>query len=115
MVTSAYCSLISSLIVRGSLPMHALIVTKTSFSKSSLSTAALIGTGLLLGVSGHVFAQNTVSDADTQETMVVVGSRTPTQISQIPGAVWVIDKEMLQQQTRNGADLKTALGRLVPG
>lgn len=43
------------------------------------------------------------------------GSRTPTQISQIPGAVWVIDKEMLQQQTRNGADLKTALGRLVPG
>ncbi|PMR67572.1 TonB-dependent receptor [Halomonas heilongjiangensis] len=52
---------------------------------------------------------------DMQDTMVVVGSRTPTQISQIPGAVWVIEKEELQQQVETGADLKTALGRLVPG
>ncbi|TFH86178.1 TonB-dependent receptor [Billgrantia azerbaijanica] len=52
---------------------------------------------------------------EVQETMVVVGSRTPTQISQIPGAVWVIDKEQLQQQIESGADLKTALGKLVPG
>ncbi|MFP3440958.1 hypothetical protein R0K18_24800, partial [Pantoea sp. SIMBA_133] len=78
----------------------------------SSSTAALIGTGLLLGFSSNVFAQNTTSgstlNANAEDTMVVVGSRTPTQISQIPGAVWVIDKEMLQQQTRNGADLKTA-------
>lgn len=85
----------------------------------SSSTATLIGTGLLLGFSGAVFAQNTTSgstlNANAEDTLVVVGSRTPTQISQIPGAVWVIDKEMLQQQTRNGADLKTALGQLVPG
>lgn len=52
---------------------------------------------------------------DVQDTMVVVGSRTPTQISQIPGAVWVIEKEELQQQVDAGADLKTALGKLVPG
>lgn len=51
---------------------------------------------------------------DVQDTMVVVGSRAPTEISQIPGAVWVIDREQLHEQIRTGADLKTALGRLVP-
>lgn len=90
-----------------------------SFSKLPFTKPGLIGTGLLLGFSHGVLAQNTTagtaSSTSTDDTMVVVGSRTPTQISQIPGAVWVIDKEMLQQQTRNGADLKTALGRLVPG
>lgn len=52
---------------------------------------------------------------ETQDTMVVVGSRTPTEISQIPGAVWVVEEEDLQQQISTGADLKTALGKLVPG
>ncbi|ALM54727.1 TonB-dependent receptor [Halomonas huangheensis] len=50
----------------------------------------------------------------TQDTMVVVGSRTPRAISEIPGAVWVIDREQLDTQMQTGADLKTALGRLVP-
>ncbi|HET8791530.1 MAG TPA: TonB-dependent receptor [Modicisalibacter sp.] len=52
---------------------------------------------------------------EVQDTMVVVGSRTPTEISQIPGAVWVVEEEELQQQINTGADLKTALGKLVPG
>ncbi|WP_069384168.1 TonB-dependent receptor [Halomonas caseinilytica] len=54
-------------------------------------------------------------DTTEQDTMVVVGSRTPTEISQIPGAVWVIGQQELQDQIRAGADLKTALGKLVPG
>ncbi|MEL7965965.1 TonB-dependent receptor [Vreelandella neptunia] len=109
--------------------MHAPSLSKLSFAKlpftkpfsspSFVSLSSLIGTGLLLSFSNGVFAQNaasgTASSASADDTMVVVGSRTPSQISQIPGAVWVIDKEMLQQQTRNGADLKTALGHLVPG
>ncbi|MCE8032323.1 TonB-dependent receptor [Billgrantia tianxiuensis] len=69
----------------------------------SLGFAVIVGSASTLG-----HAQ------EHQETMVVVGSRTPTQISQIPGAVWVIEKEELQQQIEAGADLKTALGRLVP-
>ncbi|MFD2190793.1 TonB-dependent receptor [Pistricoccus aurantiacus] len=52
---------------------------------------------------------------EAQDTMVVVGSRTPTQISQIPGAVWVIERDEIEQQLNTGADLKTTLGRLVPG
>ncbi len=64
------------------------------------------------------FAQNqptTGGDAAAQDTMVVVGSRTPTQISQIPGAVHVVEGAELTQQINAGGDLKTALGRLVPG
>ncbi|WP_084155925.1 TonB-dependent receptor [Halomonas halocynthiae] len=51
----------------------------------------------------------------SQETMVVVGSRTPKSISEIPGAVWLVDQQQLETQLATGADLKTALGRLVPG
>lgn len=51
---------------------------------------------------------------EEQDTMVVVGSRTPTQINQIPGAVQVIDEQQLRQQLNSGADLKTALGNLIP-
>ncbi len=61
--------------------------------------------------AGLALAQDTTE----QDTMVVVGSRTPTEISQIPGAVWVIGQQELQDQIRAGADLKTALGKLVPG
>lgn len=57
----------------------------------------------------------TPAESLTQDTMVVVGSRTPRAISEIPGAVWVIDREQLETQLHTGADLKTALGRLVPG
>lgn len=60
------------------------------FSTPSYSIPGLIGTGLLLALSNGVIAQ-------------------------IRDAIWVNDKEMPQQQTRNGADLKTALGRLGTG
>lgn len=60
------------------------------FSPPSCSLPGLIGTGLLLDFSNGATGQ-------------------------IRDAIWVIDKEMPQQQTRNGANLKTALGRLVTG
>lgn len=66
---------------------------------------------------GLVMAAGSASltlQAQETDTMVVVGSRTPTQISQIPGAVWVVEKEELQQQINSGADLKSALGKLIP-
>ncbi|WP_367399368.1 TonB-dependent receptor plug domain-containing protein [Halomonas sp. BBD45] len=68
--------------------------------------------GLLMAAGSAALSAHAQQD---QDTMVVVGSRTPTQISQIPGAVWVVDKEALHQQISTGADLKSALGRLVPG
>lgn len=74
----------------------------------TISFSVLAGT-----IAGPTLAQETQAP-ETQDTMVVVGSRTPTEISQIPGAVWVIDREQLQEQIRTGADLKTALGKLIP-
>lgn len=64
--------------------------------------------------AGLVFTPTTLLAAEEQDTMVVVGSRTPTQISQIPGTVWVVEGAELRQQLNSGADLKTALGKLVP-
>ncbi|WP_018916842.1 TonB-dependent receptor [Vreelandella zhanjiangensis] len=55
------------------------------------------------------------NESAAQETLVVVGSRTPTHISQISGAVHIVESEELQQQISAGGDLKTALGKLVPG
>lgn len=71
-----------------------------------------------LPYSKRRFAQNITPEAtlsaSTDAAMVGVGSRTPAQISRIPGAVWVIDKVMLQQQPHNGADLKQPLGQWPP-
>ncbi|MCW3464233.1 TonB-dependent receptor [Chitinophaga nivalis] len=47
--------------------------------------------------------------------VVVVSSRTPQQISNIPGTVWVIDSTRLQSQIKAGVTFKEALGILIPG
>lgn len=49
------------------------------------------------------------------DEVVVVGARTPTQLSELPGTVWVIEEQQIQQQTRAGVPLKEALGQLIPG
>ena len=74
--------------------------------KKTLSLGLVVATG---GVALGASAQ------ETGETMVVVGARTPTEISQSPGAVWVVDEAQIQQQLRSGQSLKSALGRLIPG
>lgn len=47
--------------------------------------------------------------------MVVVGSRAPQTISEVPGAVWVVDQQQIQEQLNTGQSLKSALGKLIPG
>lgn len=77
-----------------------------SATKSTLCVAVLV-----VSAATNLHAQ----EARKLDTVVVVGSRVPTEISQIPAAVWVVEKEELQAQVAAGAGLKTALGRLVPG
>lgn len=77
-----------------------------SATKSTLCLAVLA-----TSVATNLHAQ----EARKLDTVVVVGARVPTEISQIPAAVWVVEEEELQAQIAAGADLKTALGRLVPG
>jgi len=48
------------------------------------------------------------------ETISITASRYQQAIADIPSTVWVIDNEALNSAVRTGADLKTALGQLVP-
>ncbi len=48
------------------------------------------------------------------EEVIIVSSRSPKQISEIPGTVWIIDSKQIQQQIRGGAGLKEVLGALIP-
>ncbi len=48
------------------------------------------------------------------EAVVVVASRRPVSISQIPASVYYLDPEDIQARIRGGATLKQVLGALVP-
>jgi iron complex outermembrane receptor protein len=54
-------------------------------------------------------------EAVALDKVVVLGSRTPQAISEIPATVWVIDRARMEQQTRAGVPLKEALAQLIPG
>ncbi len=56
--------------------------------------------GLL--ASGILFSQ-TAKDSITSkgiDDVVIVASRKPTKISEIPGTVWVVQKEKIQEQAK---------------
>ena len=81
-------------------------MTRTPFR--SAWQPALLATAI--SVSGAATAA-----PQSLDELVVVGSRAPSQISQVPGAVWVLEQEDLAQQFQSGQDLKTVLGKLIPG
>lgn len=72
-------------------------------------------TGTLGVASPAVLAQEAGQPAFQLDQLVVVGNRTPSQISEVPGAVWIVEQEELQEQVRGGRSLKEALGELIPG
>lgn len=70
--------------------------------------------GLL--ASGILFSQ-TVKDSVASkgiEDVVIVASRKPTKISEIPGTVWVVQKEKIQEQAKSGVPIKEMLSILIP-
>ncbi|MCJ7935518.1 MAG: TonB-dependent receptor [Chryseobacterium sp.] len=70
--------------------------------------------GLL--ASGLLFSQ-TAKDSITSkgiDDVVIVASRKPTKISEIPGTVWVVQKEKIQEQAKNGVPIKEMLSILIP-
>lgn len=56
-----------------------------------------------------------ITTTPSLDEVVVVSSRKPKKISEIPGTVWVVDNQKLQQQIRSGVAFKEALAQLVPG
>ncbi|MFP3831966.1 TonB-dependent receptor [Chryseobacterium sp. SIMBA_028] len=70
--------------------------------------------GLL--ASGLFFSQ-TVKDSIASkgiDDVVIVASRKPTKISEIPGTVWVVQKEKIQEQAKSGVPIKEMLSILIP-
>lgn len=70
--------------------------------------------GLL--VSGLMLSQ-TVKDSIASkgiEDVVIVTSRKPTKISEVPGTVWVVQKEKIQEQAKSGVPIKEMLSILIP-
>lgn len=62
-------------------------------------------------VSSVAFAQEYQT---TEEKMVVVSSRAPKAISDIPGTVWYIDNAQIEQEYRGGKSLGEILAAAVP-
>lgn len=62
-------------------------------------------------VSSAAFAQEYKT---TEEKMVVVSSRAPKAISDIPGTVWYIDNAQIEQEYRGGKSLGEILAAAVP-
>lgn len=104
------------------------IVSVNSTNKSlKVLLNELLGKSLKrLDVKGNVITIETKEQLSTPATVeyirqmedlnevVVVSSRTPKHISDIPGTVWVVDSAKLQAQIRSGVPLKEALGILIP-
>jgi len=55
-----------------------------------------------------------LSPTSNMQEVVVVSSRKPTRISEIPGTVWVVDGAKIQEQARAGVPLKQTLAQLIP-
>ena len=55
-----------------------------------------------------------LSPTANMQEVVVVSSRKPTKISEIPGTVWVIDGAKIQEQAKAGIPFKQALAQLIP-
>ncbi|WP_159479409.1 TonB-dependent receptor [Chryseobacterium sp. 18068] len=72
---------------------------------------------LLAALAINTNAQITKNSITTKniDEVIMVSSRSPKQISDIPGTVWVISDKELQTQIRGGAGLKEVLGNMIPG
>lgn len=72
---------------------------------------------LLATLASNTSAQNLQDSLKTKDIseVIMVSSRSPKQISDIPGTVWVIGQKELQTQIRGGAGLKEVLGNMIPG
>ncbi|MEZ8757422.1 TonB-dependent receptor [Vibrio splendidus] len=81
---------------------------KTEKGSFKLSTVALA----IVAASTVFTAQ--AQEYTTEDKMVVVSSRTPKAISDIPGTVWYIDSDKIEQEYRGGKSLGEILSASIP-
>jgi len=78
-------------------------MNKVNSLKTKLTPIALA----FIACSGHA--------ASNLDTMVVTANSTDTTISDVAATMWVVDQAQIEKEINTGADLKVALGRLIPG
>ncbi|EFP94832.1 TonB-dependent receptor [Vibrio caribbeanicus] len=81
---------------------------KTEKGSFKLSTVALA-----VAAASTVFTAQ-AQDLTTEKKMVIVSSRVPKAISDIPGTVWYINSETIEQEYRGGKSLDEILAATVP-
>lgn len=86
---------------------HNLIISYIGYTQSIQKINIQQGQNLTLDVL--------LQTGNYMNEVVVVSSRKPSKISEIPGTVWVIDNQRLQDQIKGGLSLKEALAQLIPG
>lgn len=73
--------------------------------------------GLLFGVvatNAQEIKQDTIKVNNLLEEVVIVASRKPTKITDIPSTVWVVPQQKSQNLVATGVPIKEMLGQLVP-
>lgn len=86
------------------------------FARSRLMSGVIPAVAALCG-SGSGLAQDNSSaeSRSVSETVMVIGSRLPTQLESMPISVNVIDSEQIERQLGVTQDLQAILAQLVPG
>lgn len=79
--------------------------------KGSLTLSAV---AIAVTAACTVFTAQADEYAPTEEKLVVVSSRTPKAISDIPGTVWYIESEQIEQAYRGGKTLGEILSASIP-
>jgi len=80
-------------------------IKKGSFKLSTVALAVV--------AASTVYAAQ-AEEKTTEDKMVVVSSRTPKAISDIPGTVWYIDSQQIEQEYRGGKSLGEILAATIP-
>ncbi|KGY13352.1 aerobactin siderophore receptor iutA [Vibrio tubiashii] len=81
--------------------------------KASKGSFPLSTVALAIAAASSVFTVQAQEYA-SEDKMVVVSSRTPKAISDIPGTVWYIDSEKIEQEFRGGKTLGDILASAIP-
>ena len=62
-----------------------------------------------------LFTAYSANATETLDTLIVTSGSLETAISDVAATMWVVDNEQIEREISTGADLKVALGRLIPG
>lgn len=81
----------------------------------NLPQKKLAPVSLALAVAGvSSFSVQAEEKSTSLDTVVVVASTAPKSISDIPGTVWYVDQERIEQEARNGKSLGDILAATIP-